>query len=576
MNNVKKTLALMLAMIMVLTSTAFANWDSFQGSNDNNGTTDVDVTTFSGTPTTVTLPNTNASTGLDVEPLVHGDRIYAFYNGGSEGAKLAAVSAVDGKVLWDVVVGAQANNISQIATPVITEDGKTLYGTTTYTADIFKGITPTVTVKPANGEAKATDAAKVSIPDGATLTATYSDVNLPGTYGNLQVSTGLTAETGKFNGTVTVMQGEAKVQEFSGESYGTYAYSIYYSDGAPIQKGTYTVTVEITNNTGKAVDWTANQLLINYWQLFRVTGIDGNSPKVEALTKDASSETEQYYGYGQASTPLTLSGNYVYFGIYDGDRAYVQYNTSNGTIARFDPPGDDQFYWAGAVVVDGHVYFGSEQGVVYACSEDMFTKQIGNMYVTGGAHIRSTMVYKEHKFAGLDMGKYLYFTSQDGKLWRVKIEGNSVIMPEYASLGKNVASVSTPTVVSKGDDSYIYVSYYDPSYGPNNGIKMVKANGLSVVSDVCTVDGMVQSSPVVYTKDGSDYIYFTTNTWNGTGYYCKYDGTSTTSAESVSDTSAYCLQGFAMGQYSTGSGPLTRTVRFAVFGNDNGQLVIVK
>ena len=568
MNNVKKTLALMLAMIMVLTSTAFANWDSFQGSNDNNGTSETGVTSTRPSTTTVNLPNTNASTGLDVEPLVHGDRIYAFYNGGSEGAKLAAVSAVDGKVLWDVVVGSQANNISQIATPVITEDGKTLYGTTTYTVDTFKGITPTVTVKPANGEAKATDAAKVSIPDGATLTATYSDVNLPGTYGNLQVSTGLTAETGKFNGTVTVMQGEAKVQEFSGESYGTYAYSIYYSDGAPIQKGTYTVTVEITNNTGKAVDWTANQLLINYWQLFRVTGIDGNSPKVEALTKDASTETKQYYGYGQASTPLTLSGNYVYFGIYDGDRAYVQYKTSNGTIARFDPPGDDQFYWAGAVVVDGHVYFGSEQGVVYACSEDMFTRQIGNMYVTGGAHIRSTMVYKEHAFAGLDMGKYLYFTSMDGKLWRVKIEGDSVVMPDSASLGDNVNTTSTPTVVSKGNDSYIYVGYSDANYGSNNGIKMVKANGMTV-SDVCKVDGAVQSSPVVYIpENGPDYIYFTTNTWNGTGYCFQYSNSTGSQVWTLPGVSAYCLQGFAI--TDDDGDPI------CVFGNDNNQLVIVQ
>lgn len=565
MNNVKRTLALMLAMMMVLASTAFANWDSFQGSNDNNGTTDVDVTTFSGTSTPVTLPSTNASTGLDVEPLIHGDRIYAFYNGGSEGAKLAAVSAANGTVLWSTVVGSQAKNISQIATPVITEDGKTLYGVYTYTQDTSSGDTFSHTITPGNSA-------------NATFTMT-----LPHAYNNLQITTGLSNSTWtdgdyvhSLSATATIKNGDATVATLSGSSYQNQAFSLYYGDysGGIIPAGTYTVEMTVTNNTTDPVTWTSanTQALVNYWQLFRVTDIDGNTPHVSALTTQPVAADD--CGYGQASTPLTLSGNYVYFGIYDGDRAYFQYNTSDGDIKRFDPPGDDQFYWAGAVVVDGHVYFGSEQGVVYACSENTFTQQIGNMYVTGGAHIRSTMVYKEHAFAGLDMGKYLYFTSMDGKLWRVKIEGNSVVMPTSVSLGENVASVSTPTVVGKDNDSYIYVSYYDANYGTNNGIKMVKANGLTV-SDVCTVDGAVQSSPVVYTKDGSDYIYFTTNTWNGTGYYCKYDGTSATSAEPVSDTSAYCLQGFAMGSYRQSG----RLVRFGVFGTDNtvdGQLVIVK
>ena len=55
-HNVKKTLALILAMMMVLTSTAFANWDSFQGDDLNNGTSETGVTSTKPNTTTVNLP----------------------------------------------------------------------------------------------------------------------------------------------------------------------------------------------------------------------------------------------------------------------------------------------------------------------------------------------------------------------------------------------------------------------------------------------------------------------------------------------------------------------------------------
>ena len=84
--NLKRTIALFLAMLMAATSTAFADWDRFQGNDDNNGTSTYGVTSTSPSTTTVPLPNNGATTGLDVEPLVYGSRIYAFHNGGSNGA----------------------------------------------------------------------------------------------------------------------------------------------------------------------------------------------------------------------------------------------------------------------------------------------------------------------------------------------------------------------------------------------------------------------------------------------------------------------------------------------------------
>ena len=98
--NLKRTIALFLAMLMAATSTAFADWDSFQGNDDNNGTSTYGVTSTSPSTTTVPLPNNGATTGLDVEPLVYGSRIYAFHNGGSNGATVTAVSATNGSQLW--------------------------------------------------------------------------------------------------------------------------------------------------------------------------------------------------------------------------------------------------------------------------------------------------------------------------------------------------------------------------------------------------------------------------------------------------------------------------------------------
>lgn len=587
-SNLKKTLALFLAMMMALTATAFADWDSFQGNDENNGTTTIGIT---GTPstTTVDLPNNGATTGLDVEPLVHGSRIYAFYNGGSitggdpseftdgkvGGARLACVdaSASTNPIKWTVQVGDKADNVSQIATPVITADGKTLYGAYTYSHD--------VSTEKSFSE---------SIPNGQSKTAKFT-FTLPCAYNSLQISTGLsndnwtTGSTTSLSATATITGNGIQPITLTGESYQNQGFSLYYGDysGGILQAGKYEVSMTVTNNTGNTVTWEGSkvQALVNYWQMFRVINLDSNNVstddgvQVETLTTQPT--TGSANGYGQASTPLTLSGNNVYFGIYDGDRAYYQYNTSTGNLVKFDPPGDDHFYWAGATVYDGRVYFGSEQGVVYVCSEKTFSQQLGNMYITGGAHIRSSMARKYHTFLDIFEGYYLYFTSQDGKLWRVRISGDSVIMPECVSLGSGVSSVSTPTIVKVSEtDCNIYVGYSDANYGSNNGIKMVTSANFqsNAVKDVCKANGPVQSSPVVYRSGSTDYIYFTTNAWNGGGYCFDSTQPSTTPETFTWEVSAgnYVLQGFAMGTYRQSG----RTVSFAVFGSDASQLIICK
>lgn len=570
-SNLKKTLALILATMMALTATAFADWDSFQGNDENNGVTTTGITSGTPSTTTVDLPNNGAWTGVDCQPLVHGSRVYVLYNGGtpgegkSGGARLACVDTANIKTdkddsekfvpNWDIQVGPEADNVSQLATPVLDRDGNNLYGVYTYAKNILTG----------------TFASK-NIPAGGSASVTYRNVEFPGSFSNFQVPTGIMG-TGKQTGTVTIRKHSDDadvpgkvVKTVTSDSYDGYSFSIYYTDGETIPKETYDITIEIKNNDpDHAVDWTECKLLFNFWQMFRVSNLKTDEPGYQKLSPS---------GAGNANTPLTfddtvleelLGKERVYFGIYDGDRVYCQYDVEKNTLVKFDPPGDDQFYWAGAVVDGGHVYFGGEKGVVYACDAKHFDKQLGNMYITGGVSIRSSLTR---------VGSYLYFTSTDGKLWRVRIEGNSVVEPVGIDLGAdNIAahSTSTPTIV----DKYAYVSTYgeeDPTTWATAGAVMrvgldqfgKEKPTVTTIYGKNGTGGKVQSSPVVFRNSGTDYVYFTTNTSDGTGYcYRVLSGGIATKSWEVSSKN-YALQGFAVGN------------DFMVFGNDGNELVVIR
>ena len=534
--NVKRTLAMILAMMMVLTSTAFANWDSFQGDNDNNGVTETGVTSAKPSVTTVNLPNNGAYTGVDCQPLVHGSNIYVLYNGGTPdgskgGARLACVdaAATKGETAWDVQVGA-ADNISQVSTPVITGDGSTLYGLYTYSENYFEGF------------------AKQTVPAGKSVEYTFKDVELPDGYTNLQVTTGIMG-TGKESGTVTILSGKTEVAKFSGTSYEGYTFNIYYTDGAPIPEGTYDIKVEITNGSDKDETWSQCQMLANAWKLF----------KADLTGKDHAVTDLNVSGTGSANTPVTLAEGKLYFGTYGAGSAYFQYDTAAEKLTTFNAPGGDQYYWAGAVVHNDRVYFGGEKGIVYVCDVNNFSKQLGNMYITGGVSIRSSLA--KH-------GDHLYFTSTDGVLWRVKMEGNSVVEPESIDLGDtDEVSYSTSTPTIAGD--YVYVGTYgetDPeTYACAGAVLRVGLDQFGKDKDLAITTiykgDKVQCSPVVYTRSSNVYVYFTTNVGNGTGY-CYRDNSPRW--DTSTSASGYAIQGFAMGN------------GFCVFGNDNNQLTIVK
>lgn len=319
----------------------------------------------------------------------------------------------------------------------------------------------------------------------------------------------------------------------------------------------------VTNNTQDVVVWTSDgtKAFVNFWQAFKITNIDTSEPTVAELNA---------HGYGQASTPLTFQKNLanengkLYFGIYDGDRAYYQYDTEHNTAKVFTPAGNDQFYNAGAVVHAGKVYFGSESGNVYIQRVDYFN-ETGNVVQVADGAIRSSIALE----ISTDSAAYGYFTSLNGKLWKVALSGNTVSPIAGLSLGTEAAaahSTATPTI-SCGN---VYVTTYgsNPTTWATIGtVKRVPKNFTSTTTltdDNTIYDGDgVQCSPVVYNEEEVDYIYFTTNVIGGTGYcYYFFEDTADKTWEAAGGN--YSLQGFAVGS------------NFMVFGNDGNKIIIIK
>ena len=280
---------------------------------------------------------------------------------------------------------------------------------------------------------------------------------------------------------------------------------------------------------------------------------------------------------GQINTPITYNNGYIYFGTWIG----------NGTIEGSTAPGryyqlkvndtsDVQsvssiargFYWAGAVVYNGYVYFGGDDGYLYyrpagagfgTTTDDDIRETSMQFSTVSGDNVRSSVM--------LDNGM-LYFTSQGGTLWCYSVNASTHRPVNEWSADLGVKSTSTPTKV--GDR--IYVGIY-PGFN-NGGVLCVTAefdddegtynvNVADVVKNVAG-NGMPVQSSIVVMGDGSgtDYLYFNTNSGTGAGHCYSYDGTTAASVWAT-ETKTYALGGMAIDN------------GYAVFGNDYNFLYVV-
>jgi hypothetical protein len=496
-----------------------------------------------------------------------GNVVYTLYNGGSPsgnagGARVQSASYTAlrwNTELFDSQVSkpadVHADNVSQLSTPYLDYNGTSvvtddvLYAAKTYYQNQLQGIGLSGW-KDSSGQ-------QISSPyifpgTSTETTITYDGLVIPSDYWEPQLVTDFMATSANpenFTAVVTLtsLSGHTVIT-FPVTPYYYENMTLYNSDGDMIPAGTYNVSITVASD--QPVEVTSLQFLTSYWALYRIINLSSTtSPTVTRIA----------YGYGQANTPISYdnagrAGN-IYFGIYEGDRAYYQFNLPTGTLYPYRPAGGDDFYWAGAAVVTvysvDYMVFGGDSSKIYVRPVLNFANpNAGNTIKLvssqpGGVPgpVRSSIV---------SSGDDVYFTSKgatDGHLWAVAKSD----LPAVATTSTDVVirasqnSTSTPVI---SDNGFLYVG---TSWVRGQLVGTVQAfDPLNIQGGTLYViysGDPVQASPIVWSDTGAgiDYIYFTTNSGIGTAYCYSYNGSTVSQKWLYANTSGnnYSIQGMA-------------------------------
>lgn len=593
MKKVSRILAIVLCLAIALSIGAFAAWDQYQGNVAHNGQIDATDTTPPTSSITTSNPTLNTSgggwSGVDSTPVMEtiSGTTYAYvtYNGRSNGTQISKINCDTGTTVWSTQLGTTSGN--QLSTPYLDTDNGLIYVAATdyywllenseFTsatdgwtlpssgAAITVGTTPDTSYITVNAGKSISQSFTYSASGNARtqLTSRYKLVS------DATTDATITYTLKKPNGSTvtlkTVTLDHANNDSFSWDDNYFEAIGTNHVSAT----GTYTITVSVTG---------AN-VIIDYVTYSRQTSgikvVDRNGNIVEDLAYST-------YG-GQINTPVTVYGDYLYFGTYSGLFYYYQVyigptetnGRTHGQIAELR--GKNHFYWSGAIRVQrnntNYIVFGGDGGYLYWRLENSFAGSLVSESTTDG----SNSVYDLSVLGGVTAGNvrssisrdddYLYFTSQGDAnysyIWRFPVDKvgctvTSADIKKVTLTGKS--STSTPAISSNGR---IYVGYYGSTGG---GVDLINStfSGKTAIIDMGTAS--VQSSIIVYTPANSttDYIYFTTNAAAGAGY-C-YSCTSDNTASSVWYTTAgtYTLQGMAA------------CGEFVVFGNDANTFYVIE
>lgn len=576
MKRTSRVLAILLALAMLLSVTAFAAWDVYGGNANHNSVVTNAPTTATTTALNSYIDLSNGGRGWDgvdnvpVMETVNGTTYaYVLYDGySSYGGQLAKIncSAATPYVVWRKQVSAAAG--FQLSTPYLDTDARAIYigasNASVYNnvaisspVALNAGTAGTVTI---GGLSLLTAANRVSVPVyvGHTSVADRGTLTTEGT-ATIQLGGGtavnLTLSTTQASSGTTYKIYEQATYDATGtvNGYDYYYYINHSVTASSLTDATLSISVTL-NGTGSI---TSVSMFANKGAVTKVTGIDSTDASGVTLTSVVSSVN------GQINTPITRYGNYIYFGTWSGNSQMqyyqVQINNSSFTVATTDG-NNAGFYWAGAVQLGDYIYFGGDSGYLYYQEELGFGETGGSVTLPSGAgNVRSTIMTD---------GEYLYFTSQGGYLWCYKPdETGEPVLQWSAELG--ATSTSTPTKVG----NRIYVGVY--SGFNKGGVLCIDASTHEVSNVIAVTDKNnfpVQCSIVVKGNGtGTDYLFFNTNSGSSTtenanygcGYCYSYDGTTATQQwASRSDT-------YALGGMACDNGII-------VFGNDYDHLYVVK
>lgn len=238
-----------------------------------------------------------------------------------------------------------------------------------------------------------------------------------------------------------------------------------------------------------------------------------------------SAKTFETLWYSDAFTKqnlssLTVDGDYVYINTLDywsGNGNDVQngtvrrINIHTGAIAGSASVADGGYYWSGGLMVNGYYVVGGDYGQVRVYSADL-SKLVGSIKLSGG-NIRSALTVHDG---------YIYaVTRDDGTLHKLTI-GSDGSITEAAKV--QFAAYSTSTPVFSGKYAFIGGTTVNNWKAKAKAKAKATAKGLLSIIDlsdmsvkqITKADGEElgfesKGTPLVSTRDGETYVYFTLN-----------------------------------------------------------------
>lgn len=226
-----------------------------------------------------------------------------------------------------------------------------------------------------------------------------------------------------------------------------------------------------------------------------------------------SAKTFETLWYSDAFTKqnlssLTVDGDYVYINTLDywsgedvQNGTIKRINIHTGAVAGSASVTDGGFYWSGGLMVNGYYVVGGDYGQVRVYSADL-SKLVGSIKLAGG-NIRSALV--EHD------GFVYAVTRDNGTLHRLTI-GSDGSLAEVAQA--QFAAYSTSTPVFSGN--YAFVNGKTTNDWKDKGLLSIVDLSDMSVKQITKADGAElgfesKSTPLVSTRDGETYVYFTLN-----------------------------------------------------------------
>lgn len=302
-----------------------------------------------------------------------------------------------------------------------------------------------------------------------------------------------------------------------------------------------------------------------------------------------SAKTFETLWYSDAFTKqnlssLTVDGDYVYINTLDywsGNGSDVQngtvrrINIHTGAIAGSASVADGGYYWSGGLMVNGYYVVGGDYGQVRVYSADL-SKLVGSIKLSGG-NIRSALTVHDG---------YIYaVTRDDGTLHKLTI-GSDGSITEAAKV--QFAAYSTSTPVFSGKYAFIGGTTVNNWKAKAKAKAKATAKGLLSIIDlsdmsvkqITKADGEElgfesKGTPLVSTRDGETYVYFTLNgakgnwpnytTGGGVYMYKLGDAEATEVFVPGSGYANYCMASVVCDQFGN-----------LYYTNDSGHLFCVK